>query len=466
MPRKIVEPSRTLYAALLGIPTLGTLSSNIMNAPLHTIQTDLDAGPSGIVLAVSAFTIAMVMCVPVAGWLCDRFGAKNVLVYSLVVMIVAEAGAALAQDLPTLVAARTLQGIGCSAIPPGVLQPLTRLWPERQAASTAAWASASGLGQAIGPPFGGLITEVAGWRFVFIVHAVLCAAVIVVLLKAMPATNYGRPPVHAVGLTCLILGIGSLVIGFTLSSQHASGPLAVAVLIAGVAGIGLYTLIAARNPLALIAPRALYEQHFIRSTVSAAASMFVLGVCIVAMPLYLAVQLDLQAGAVGLVLLGLAAAMTGAAPLSPRLSTVLSARRVLQIGLFLLMASTIAIGSLTMIDGAVPVWPFVLALVLVGTGLAFTQSISALGITRSEVGQRGMALGIHNMVRFTGMAAGYAWVAATYSVDGLWLTFAGTAVAAVVAFISTVLSFETRVPGPVEDRPEMTGTGGNRCQKE
>jgi MFS family permease len=461
-----MEPSRTLYVALLGIPTLGTLSSNIMNAPLHTIQTDLDAGPSGIVLAVSAFTIAMVMCVPVAGWLCDRFGAKKVLVYSLTVMIVAEAGAALAQDLPMLVAARTLQGIGCSAIPPGVLQPLTRLWPERQAASTAAWASASGLGQAIGPPFGGLITEVAGWRFVFIVHAVFCAAVILILLKSMPATNYGRPPIHAAGLTCLIVGIGSLVIGFTLSSQHASGPLAVAVLIAGAAGIGLYTLIAARNPLALVAPKALYEQHFIRSTASASTSMFVLGVCIVVMPLYLAVRLDLQPGAVGLVLLGLAAAMTGAAPLSPRLSTAFSARRVLQSGLFLLMASAIALGFLTTIDGTVPVWPFVLALVLTGVGLAFTQSISALGITRSEVGQRGMALGIHNMVRFAGMAAGYAWVAATYSAGGLWLTFAGAAVAAAIALISTVLSFETRVTESAEVRTEMTGTGSNGCHEE
>lgn len=442
------KPTKVLYAALLGIPTLGTLSSNIMNAPLHTIQTDLGADSSGIVLAVSAFTVAMVMCVPLAGWLCDRFGAKNVLVYSLAVMVIAELGAALSQDLTGLIAMRTLQGIGCSAIPPGVLQPLTRLWPEKQAFSTAAWASASGLGQAVGPPFGGLITEVAGWRYVFVVHAALCAMGIIVLIRSMPVGNYGKPPVHAAGLTCLIVGGGSMVIAFTMAGQHMGGPWPLVVLAGGVAGLVLYTVIAVRNPLALVAPRALYEQQFIRSTVAAATSMFVLGVCIVTMPLYLAAHLGLQPGAVGLVLLGLAAAMIGVAPLSPRLSAAASAGRILQLGLLLLLFSTTTLGILTSITARMPVWTFVLALIVAGAGLAFTQSTAALGITLSPVGQRGMALGIHNMIRFTGMAAGYAWVAVTYPLGNLWLTFGGAAIAVVMGFVPTLFTYKSAVPKP------------------
>lgn len=443
------EPSKVLYAALLGVPTLGTLSSNIMNAPLHTIQTDLGADSSGIVLAVSAFTVAMVMCVPLAGWLCDRFGARNVLVYSLAVMVIAELGAAFSQDLNFLVVMRTLQGIGCSAIPPGVLQPLTRLWPEKQAFSSAAWASASGLGQAIGPPFGGLITEVAGWRYVFVVHAALCAVGIIVLIRSMPVGSYGKPPIHAAGLTCLIVGGGSMVIAFTMAGQHTGGPWPLAVLGSGVAGLVLYAIIAVRNPLALVAPGALYEQQFIRSTVAAATSMFVLGICIVTMPLYLAIHLGLQPGAVGLVLLGLAAAMIGIAPLTPRLSAAASAGRVLQLGLLLLLVSTTALGILTSISSThLPVWPFVLALIVAGAGLAFTQSTAALGITLSPVGQRGMALGIHNMIRFTGMAAGYAWVAVTYPLGNLWVTFAGAALAAVMGFVPTVLTYKSAVSEP------------------
>lgn len=439
--------NKVLYATLLGIPTLGTLSSNIMNAPLHTIQIDLGADSSGILLAVSAFTVAMVMCVPLAGWLCDRFGARNVLVYSLAVMVIAELGAALSQDLTVLIAMRTLQGIGCSAIPPGVLQPLTRLWPEKQAFSTAAWASASGLGQAVGPPFGGLITEVAGWRYVFVVHAALCAVGIIVLIRSMPVGNYGKVPVHAAGLTCLIVGGGSMVIAFTMAGQHTGGTWPLVVLAGGAAGLVLYTMIAARNPLALVAPRALFEQQFIRSTVAAATSMFVLGVCIVTMPLYLAVHLDLQPGAVGLVLLGLAAAMVAVAPLSPRLSAATSEGHVLQLGLLLLLVSTTTLGILTSIT-APPVWPFVLALIVAGTGLAFTQSTAALGITLSTVGQRGMALGIHNMIRFTGMAAGYAWVAVTYPLGNLWLTFGGAAMAAVMGIVPTVLTYKSAVSKP------------------
>jgi xanthine/uracil permease len=53
------------------------------------------------------------------------------------------------------------------------------------------------------------------------------------------------------------------------------------------------------------------------------------------------------------------------------------------------------------------------------------------------------------MVRFTGMAAGYAWVAVTYPLGNLWVTFGGAALAAVMGFIPTVLTYKSSVPEPV-----------------
>ena len=53
----------------------------------------------------------------------------------------------------------------------------------------------------------------------------------------------------------------------------------------------------------------------------------------------------------------------------------------------------------------------VAALLLAGAGVAFVQTPSAMGVTRSEAGRHGSALGLFNLVRFAGSALGAAWVA-------------------------------------------------------
>jgi len=52
---------------------------------------------------------------PVTGWLGDRIGQKRVLVLSLALMLLAQALAALAPNLVTLVVLRGVQGLACSA---------------------------------------------------------------------------------------------------------------------------------------------------------------------------------------------------------------------------------------------------------------------------------------------------------------------------------------------------------------
>lgn len=145
---------RAAYLALLASTTLGTVSSTIMSAPINEIAGSLGAGPQEIVLAVSAFTVAMVVCAPFAGWLSDRIGATTFLLGALVLMVVAQLGAALAPSLWVMVAMRALQGVACSGIPPAVQQGLTGFWPDRTRQTMGAWASAIGIGQASGRPPG------------------------------------------------------------------------------------------------------------------------------------------------------------------------------------------------------------------------------------------------------------------------------------------------------------------------
>lgn len=424
-------PSRLSYVVLLSCTTLGTLSSTIITAPINRIAADLGASAREIVFAVSAFTLAMVVFAPLAGWLCERFGARRVLATALVVMVLAGIGAGLSPQLWVLVLMRALQGIACSAVPPAVQQTLAAFWSHRRARVMAAWASAIGVGQALGPPLGGLVTDLAGWRAVFVTHAALSGLLAVLLVAFVPAARRGRPPMHVVGMLSLVLGVGGLVGGLTWAGQGGAALTATAVSLAGAGVLAVHVRIARRNPRALVDPRLLVEKRYLRSTASAGTVMACLGVMIVATPLFLGREFGMTPSQIGLVTLALASSMALSAPLSSRLGDRITPRRVLHVGLLGLVVGPVGMAvALSAPTRSVAVVGAVVLLTLTGCAIGAVQAVAAFGVMRSPAAVHGAALGIHNMMRFAGLAVGYAWVSLSYPTGNLGLIYGGPALLA------------------------------------
>ena len=314
------SPRTGAYAALLACSTLATLSSTIISAPINVIARDIGASASGIVFAVSAFTLAMVLCAPFAGWLCQRLGSRLVLGVSLGLMVLAQAGASLSHSLEYLVLMRVLQGVACSAVPPAVQQVLGRHWPGNRARVMAAWASAIGVGQAIGPPLGGLIADTLGWRWVFITHASLSLILLVVVVALVPSVPALPTSLHVSGLMTLVAGIGALVGAFAWAGQHRSALVGIALVAVGALALLLHVLIARRSERAFVDPGHLVDPRFLASTAAAGTVMCALGVAITATPLHLGRDMGLGPGQIGLMMLSLAVPLAMFAPVTSRLS--------------------------------------------------------------------------------------------------------------------------------------------------
>jgi cyanate permease len=433
-------PSRISYYALLGTSAIGTLSSNIITAPINTIADELRATPSQIVFAVSAFTIAMVVFAPIAGWLCERYGPKRFLLASLTFMVLGQLGASASTDIWSLILMRACQGFACSAIPPAVQQSLGALWTKRRGRVMAAWASAIGAGQAVGPPLGGAIADVFGWRAIFVFHALVTVLMLILLSRVAPLVRAGRPPMHVAGMITLVVGVGSLVCAFTLLGQTPAALPHVLLAVLGCACLALYIGLSRRNPRALVSPRLLVEVRYLRSTAAAATVMAALGVVIVTVPLTLGAEMGMRPGAIGVITFTLAASMTLFAPVSSRIAERLTPRRVLHGGLVMLIVGPplLAVPSSA---ASLPhaITGIVASLVLIGCGIGAAQSSAALGVIRSPAAASGSALGIHNMMRFAGLALGYAWVAATYPSGDLFLVYAGPAGMAAATLALTLI---------------------------
>ncbi|KRF14809.1 MFS transporter [Nocardioides sp. Soil796] len=442
---------RHAYAALLACSTLGTLSSTIISAPINVIAEAVDASASGIVFAVSAFTLAMVLCSPVAGWMCQRFGSRLVLGASLVLMVIAGAGAAAAQDLWYLVLMRALQGVACSAIPSSVQQVLGRHWPENRARVMAAWASAIGVGQAIGPPLGGLIADTLGWRWVFLTHASLSLVLLVLVVTLVPSVPAVPTPLHVSGMMTLVAGVGALVGAFAWAGQHRSAVVGIALVIVGALALLLHVLIARRSERAFVDPDHLADPRFLAGTAAAGTVMCALGVAITATPLHLGRDVGLGPGHIGLMMLSLAVPLTLFAPVTSRLSERFTAVRTMRVGLVVLAAALFSLGLAFALDhDSLPL--AVVLLAVTGCAIGAVQATSAHVLMTSSAADHGTALGVSNMLRFAGLAVGYSWVAATWAPDRLLLVYGAPVAVIAATWLLAGAARSDRAPS----RPERT----------
>jgi MFS family permease len=442
--------------ALLGATIIGTLSNNILNVPLRDITQSFHASVSAGVLVVSSFVLVLAAAMALTGWVGDRFGRNRTLTAALVLMAVAQVGAAMAPSLAVLVGLRAVQGLACAAIPPSVMGMLADIFPaQRRSRMMGAWAAANGAGQAVGPPLGGLLADLWGWRSIFWVLAPLTVLVIG-FTRALPRVDNPRPaPLHWPGAACLTLGATLVMTAATAIPQRAV-PVWVDVLLGatGVVFLALFVVVSRRTERPLANPRLLVEARFARSAIATFTQMFALMTVLVAVPLYITGTLGRSSAVTGMLFFALPVAMAVLAPVVGLVSDRIGPRLIMRWGLAVLVVSCLAVGVFTQQgDRSLPLLCGLL--VVVGTGVAMVQTPSATGATRSPAGRQGSALGLFNMMRFGGSAFGAAWVAVLYPRGALFVLFLGAAVLLIVAFVASFAGPKLPVPAtaaPAADR--------------
>ena len=438
-----VAPPRAgwLLAALLGATFLGTVSNNIVNVPLRQITDDLAATVPQGVLVASASVLVLAVAMPLTGWVSDRLGRRRTLLLALSILLIGTIGSALAPTLHLLVASRAVQGLGCALVPTAVMGTLARSWPAaRRNRVMGAWGAANGIGQAVGPPIGGLLADAYGWRSIFWLLVPVTVGVLALTFFVTPREQAQKAPIDVLGVGSLTVGVAALMAAITVAPQDgvpAWWPLlGVAV---GVLALAGFVVSGLRRPAAFIDPRLLIEIRWLRSAVGVFVQQVTLFSVLVAVPLHLTGVVGLSGTATGLLVFLLPAVWAASAPLVGLLADRIGPRPVLRTGLAVLFSVDVGLAALlgTRTGSAVPV---AVVLVIAGLGVALVQTPSLTGATRSPAGQRGAGLGLFNMMRFVGASVGAAGVAAAYPSHLDWL-FGGCSA---IAVLGLGLSFAGR----------------------
>jgi DHA2 family multidrug resistance protein len=209
------SPNKWLVTAAISLGTLmGTIDSSIVNVALPHVQATYGVAVSEATWITTAYLMAIVVILPLTGWLGPAFGRKRVYQTGLIVFTGASVLAGFAPSLPVLIAARALQGLGAGVLGPTEQAILRETFPpEQQGLGTGLYGLVLLVGPTIGPMLGGLITDSYTWRWIFFINLPvggLASVMVAAIIREAPRTASRRFDFTGIGL--MAVGLAALVV--------------------------------------------------------------------------------------------------------------------------------------------------------------------------------------------------------------------------------------------------------------
>ncbi len=195
-----------------------------MMRSLHIPYTELDDAAWIITGYLLGYTVAM----PLFGRIADTRGRRLMFVVALALFSGASILCAIAPNLQTLVAARVVQACGGGALVPIAMVMAVEALPGRKALALGIVGAAAEAGGVLGPLYGATLSELWGWRSIFLVNVPLGAAFIaatVILLPRDRRDDRAKSRVDYLGALLMAVSLASLTIG--LAGDTRTGQVAV-----------------------------------------------------------------------------------------------------------------------------------------------------------------------------------------------------------------------------------------------
>jgi len=170
------------------------MDSTVIATSLAAIAHDIGTEPISLKLALTTYMVALAIFIPISSWMADKYGAKNVFRWAIVVFILGSVACAISNSLLTFVLSRFLQGMGGALMTPVARLVLVRVTPRNQLVDAMAWLSIPGLvGPILGPPIGGFITTFASWHWIFLINVPIGLAGVLMVNKYLPDWHRNEP---------------------------------------------------------------------------------------------------------------------------------------------------------------------------------------------------------------------------------------------------------------------------------
>jgi EmrB/QacA subfamily drug resistance transporter len=453
----------TVIAVVLGA-TLMPLNSTMIAVALPEMTDDLGVTVSRSAWLVTAYLVALASLLPLTGDLADRFGRRRMILSGLTVFGFASIGSAVSPDFETLLVFRILQAISGSMVLPAGWAVIREVVPEhRRAYAFGLMGSIIGLSAGAGPPIGGLLTELAGWRGIFYVNVPVVASALLLGWHVLPRTRQrdgAGAQFDYAGAVLLPVVLAGLAGVLTAIARGAPWALVGTAATAVAGGAVLLAFIETRSSSPVIQPRLFQIRAFTAAAGGVAFSNMAMYVTLLAVPLMLTARGGYATIQIGLVLMALSIASFIVSPVAGRFADRLGRRTPTVLGLAICTSAAFPL-ALEGSDISVPVLVATLIVFGIGFGIA-NPGMQTGAIEAAPADRTAAASGVYSTSRYFGSIVGSAILAGLIGADrtnvsGIDGVFILAFVASAIALVS-VIGMAARKPR--ESSPEHTVAGG------
>src|SRR6266487_4335756 len=383
----------------------------IVNVALPSIKTDLHFSQESLQWVITAYSILFGGFLLLGGRLADVLGRRRLFVAGVTLFTVSSLLDGLAWSERSLIAFRSLQGLGAAMLSPAALSILTTTFKEGRERNLALgiWGAAAGSGAAAGVLLGGALTSAFSWPWIFFINVPTGAIVLALtpwLLRESRADLRHRN-FDVAGAATITGGLVLLVYALTRATQHGwgTGP-TIGLLAASAALVVSFVVIEARSKAPLL-PQIFRLRTLTASNISNLLLAGALFAQFFLLTLYMQQVLHYSALKAGVAYTALLLTTIGFSGVAQALTTRISVRPVLTAGLALSAGGLVLYAQLP-VSGHY-FWDLFPAFLLSGTGLALAfVAVSIGGLTGVRQAEAGVASGLLNTSQQIGGAIGVA----------------------------------------------------------
>jgi EmrB/QacA subfamily drug resistance transporter len=209
-------------AVVLCAQLMIVLDMTVVNVALPSMAAGLHLSATSLSWVLNAYALTFGGLLLLGGRAGDIVGRRQAFMAGLVIFTLASLAGGVATSSATLLAARAVQGVGGAIASPAVLATIVASFHEgrERVRALSIFTAVTMGGSSLGLVLGGLLTQVASWRWVFFVNVPIGIAVVALAPRLLPASQRQRGRFDFAGAVTSTAGMSALVYAFITVASH------------------------------------------------------------------------------------------------------------------------------------------------------------------------------------------------------------------------------------------------------
>ncbi|MBH5316487.1 multidrug efflux MFS transporter [Paenibacillus sp. GSMTC-2017] len=360
-----------LVAIIVGM-IMVILDSTVVNNAIPKLVEYFDTDLKTIQWTVTGYTLALSAVIPLAGWMSDKFGSKQIFMITIALFTIGSVLCGIAQTVEQLIIYRIIQGLGGGMVGPiGMAMVFKLAPPERRGSVMGVLGVPLLMAPALGPVLSGWLVDSVSWHWIFIINLPIGIIAMILGYKYLPkADRQMAPHLDIIGMCLAPIAFSMLAYGVSEGGTSWSSTSTIMGLTIGGIALILFIFVELSQKQPLLELKVFKSSDFTRSIILTWIIQLPLFGAMLIIPLYLQGVMHFTALETGLILMPYALCAAIGMPISGRLFDKIGARPLAFGGLTIVSISLFILSGIS-VDTSL--WVIILCICMLGLGMGFAM---------------------------------------------------------------------------------------------